>query len=248
MKILSVLKNAGLCVAIGFAGQANASLVGTFSGALSSFSGMGNTVNGDLAADIAADNNAPFSLGTLFTGSFMLNEATIDSDPSPSVGLYRNSLLSFSIAGGDINETVSKGWAEVEDNEIAGSMFRDSFNFGSGKFDESFVINGNNWVFDAAAILLKMTDTNPPSIFNSDALQQQISESTPWSSEQLALKFTRQGLANSTHYALIDFGQPNNNLAVGLLSSPTPSATVPTPATLPLLIAALGLLGIRRRS
>lgn len=248
MKILSVMKSTGLCLAIAFAGQANAGLIGTFSGTLGSISGWNSTANGNLAADIAADNSAPFNLGTLFSGSFMLDELAIDRDPSPTVGSYQNSLLSFSIAGGDINKTVSTGRVRITDNEVFGSKLQDTFQVFAMDINESFVVNGNTWVFEMARIELVKRDTNPSSIFTSDALQQDISELTPWSWEQVYLKFTQQGLANSTHYARFGSGQPNSNVSVSLLSSPTPSADVPTPATLPLLIAALGLLALRRRS
>jgi len=52
VKILSVMKSTGLCLAIAFAGQANAGLIGTFSGTLGSISGWNSTANGNLAADI----------------------------------------------------------------------------------------------------------------------------------------------------------------------------------------------------
>lgn len=152
---------------------------------------MDDAVNGDLAADVAADNDAPFNLGTLFTGSVIFNEAATDVDPSPSVAFYCDSLRSFSITGGDINETISTGWASVGDNQIVGSKVQDLFIFASDGFDESFMMNGSTWVFNAAHVIVQKVDANRPSTVTSDALQQQFSESTPWNYQQLVLKFTQ---------------------------------------------------------
>jgi hypothetical protein len=248
MNILSVLKTTALCLAVGFAGQTHAGLLGYFSGSIDSISASESAANGDLAADIAADNNAPFNLGTLFTGSFMLDETAIDRDPNPNVGSYLNSLLSFSIAGGDVNKTVSSGRVRITNDEVVGIKFQDTFQVFAMDFDESFVINGNTWIFEMARIELTKRDIGYSSIITDDSLQQYFSDSTPWSWEQAYLKFTLQGVANSEQFARFGSGPPSSNLAVSFLNSPTPSADAPTPATFHLLIAALGLLGLRRHN
>ncbi|MCA9458658.1 MAG: hypothetical protein KC587_18480 [Nitrospira sp.] len=248
MKILWFLKSTGLCLAIGLAGQAHASLIGSFSGNLGSVGAENSTTNGNLAADIAADSNAPFNLGTLFTGIFTLNTAAVDTDPSPSVGMYPNSLLSFSITGGDINATVSTGNVRISDNESSRGKFQDRIQIQAVGFAENFVINGNIWIFEAVRVIQNRLDTIPSSIFTDDGLQQHVTESAPWNYEQVVLSFSQQGVANSKHYARFGSGEPGSNLEFSLLDSPTPSAPVPATATLHLLIAALGLLGLRRRN
>jgi hypothetical protein len=129
---------------------------------------------------------------------------------------------------------------------------RDSFKLGAIGIDDAFLINGNTWVFNTAHIVLVMLDPNPSSIFSDDSLGQPISASTPWAWEQIMLKFTLQGVQNSEHYLRLGSGQPKD-VNVDIISSlnraaslPAP-APVPAPATLPLLAAALGLLGLRRR-
>ncbi|CAA0107519.1 Uncharacterised protein [Halioglobus japonicus] len=247
MKFLSVMKRTGLCLAIGFAGQANASLIGSFSGSAGSITPWKPSTNGDLAADIAADSNAPFNLGTLFSGNFSIDDSILDSDPGASVGMYRNSMLSFSISGGDLNSGGTAGWARVSDNESVGGQLQDAFKVGASGFNDNFLINGNTWTFEKANIILTQRDTNPSTIFDDDSLPDSIASTTPWTFEQLSLTFTQQGVADSEHFLLFGTNQPNNDFTFSLTSSPTPSAAVPVPATLPLLVGALGLLRLRRR-
>ncbi len=246
MKLSSLVKKTGLCVAITFAGQANATLVGSFDGTLSAITPWSNTVNGNLAADISNDSGAPFNLGTLFTGNFTIDESAIDFDPSSNVGLFSNGVQSFSIAGGAVNSTSSNGYVRIADNEVSGSKVRDSFKLGALDIDDIFVINGNTWVFNTAHIVLEHLDPTPSSIFSDDSLGQPISASTPWKWEQILLKFTLQGVQNSEHYVRLGSGQ-SGDVNVDVISSLNQAASVPAPATLPLLAAALGLLGLRRR-
>jgi hypothetical protein len=243
MKLSSLVKKTGLCVAITFAGQANASLVGSFSGTMSSITPWANTVNGNLGADIAADANSPFDLGTLFAGTFSLNEAALDSNPGSTVGMYNAGVESFSIAGGDINNSSNSGYVRIADNEVVGSNVRDNFQLGAMGINQIFVINGNNWIFNTAHIILDHLDPAPSSIFNDDGIDQPIASSTPWKWEQVMLKFTLQGVQNSEHYARLG----GNDLSVEVLASSSQPASVPVPATLPLMAAALGMFGLRRR-
>ena len=246
MKLSSLVKKTGLCVAIAFAGQANASLVGSFDGAIGSITAWPGSVNGNLAADIAADSNAPFNVGTLFSGTFTINEAAIDSNPSSAVGMYNTAVQSFSITGGDINSSSNNGYVRIADNEVVGAKVRDNFQLGAMGIDDTFVINGNTWLFNSAHIILDFLDPNPSSIFSSDSLEQPISATTPWKWEQVLLRFTLQGVQNSDYYARIGSSNPDN-VTVDMISSSQQSGSVPTPATLPLLVAALGMLGLRRR-
>lgn len=249
MTLSSLVKNTGFFVAVVFAGQANAGLIGSFSGSVSAVTPLANTLYGDLATDIVADANAPFDLGTLFSGSFTLNEFAIDSNPSPNVGFYSTAVQSFSIAGGDINNTASYGDVLIANDDVVNGQIQDRLRLGALGINQEFVINGNTWVFQFAHIILFQSGLEPSPIFTSDSLNQEISTATPWKWEQVALTFSLKGVKNSKHVARIGSGAPGD-LDVEILFTPSQdqtSVSVPAPATLPLLIAALGLLGLRRR-
>jgi hypothetical protein len=235
MKLLSLIQTTGLFITMAFAGHANAGLMGNFNGSVSAITPWLSTLNGDLAADIAADGNAPLSLGTFFSGVFAYNDGAVDSNPNSNVGLYSTGVQSFSIAGGAINNTATTGYVRIADNEDVNGTIQDTYRLGAMDINQLFVINGNNWVFSSAYIIL--SKPAPSDILTSDSLAQTIDVSAPWHWEQMMLLFSLQGVANSEHYARIGSGAPDQlNVAV------------PATATLPLMVAALGLLGLRRRT
>lgn len=252
MTISLAVKITGLCLALAFAGQANASLIGNFNGSVGAITASSNAINGNLAADIAADAKAPFNLGTLFSGSFVLDSLALDSNPSLNLGRYNKSLQSFSISGGDINSSTTTGGVQIDNDAIFGAQLLDYFKLSAMGINDSFLINGNSWVLNFANIILADFGPNPSSIFSSDSLNQEISAATPWRWEQVALTFSLAGVQNSQHIARIGgaLGEPEGLDFVfpEQPAQPLGQAEVLSPATLPLLIAALGLLALRRRS
>ena len=228
-------------------GGTGAALMGSFSGSISSVIPWANATNGDLAGDLAADANSPFNLSTVFTGNFSLNGGAIDTNSSPNVGSYSNALQSFSIIGGDINSSTSNGNVKIKNDEVAGANVRDSFNLDALGINDVFSINGNSWIFRSVHIILDELGPNTSGIFTSDSIDQEISAATQWMDDVILLRFDLQGVAGGVHWAKIGSRQ-SEDLRVELLASPNAApAVVPTPATLPLLIVAMGLLGLRRR-
>lgn len=250
MKLSSLVKNTGLLVAITFAGQTNAALMGSFSGTISAINPWVNATSGNLAADIAADSNSPFDMSTLFTGNFALNDGDIDSNSSPSVGSYSNAVQSFSISGGDINSSASNGSVKITNDKVVGSGVKDEFKLDALGIDDIFVINGNSWIFRSVHIILDETGSETSDILTSDSLNQHIPAATQWKNDVVVLRFDLQGVNGGIHFAKLGSHQ-SEDLTVELLTSQNPApapAPVAAPATLPLLLVAMGMLGLRRRS
>jgi hypothetical protein len=181
-----------------------------------------------------------------------LDDLALDSNPSPNKGFYNTSLQSFSLTGGAINSTSSAGGLQIEnDAPAAGGQLRDNFRLSAMAINDIFSINGNDWVLNFAHIILSDFGPAASSIFSSDSQNQEISAATPWKWEQVALTFSLAGVENSQHIARIGGarGEPDSlNVTMSSLAQPAPpQADVPSPATLPLLMVALGLLGLRRR-